>query len=260
MASKGYSSIGTSRAATAERSLLTAGMESNQRLLVISPHLDDAVLSCGLLIAAHPGTVVCTVFTAPPVGNMTTDWDRAAGFADACEAMQARQAEDREALGLLSAIPVHLLFCDAQYHATPDADELITALNHAVSETKPARIVMPLGLFHSDHVLVSNACLALMRRQPASPFIAYEDVPYRRMSGVVQARLCDLAKRGYAAQPPHAFDAPGTTQHEHMKRAAIDAYRSQLRAFGPEGQASLFSSECYWQLGRNESGRSTQNA
>ncbi|SDR60479.1 PIG-L deacetylase family protein [Paraburkholderia tuberum] len=235
-------------------------MESGQRLLVISPHLDDAVLSCGLLIAAHPRTVVCTVFTAPPAENMTTDWDRAAGFADAFEAMRARQAEDREALGLLSAIPVHLLFRDAQYHASPDADELITALNHAVSETKPTLIVMPLGLFHSDHVLVSNACLALMRRQPATQFVAYEDVPYRRMSGVVQARLCDLAKRGYAAQPPHAFDAPGTMQHERMKRAAIDAYRSQLRAFGPEGQANLFSPERCWQLGCDESAPTTQNA
>ncbi|MBB5467046.1 LmbE family N-acetylglucosaminyl deacetylase [Paraburkholderia sp. CI2] len=240
--------------------MLIAGMESNQRLLVISPHLDDAVLSCGLLIAAHPGTVVCTVFTAPPAGNMTTDWDRAAGFADTFEAMRARQAEDREALGLLSAIPVHLLFRDAQYHASPGADELFTALSQTVSHAKPTRVVMPLGLFHSDHVLVSNACLALMQRQPATPFIAYEDVPYRRMSGVVQARLSDLAKRGYAANTPHALNVPGTTQHERMKRAALDAYRSQLRAFGPEGQASLFSSERYWPLGRDESSRSTQNA
>nr|WP_184246066.1 PIG-L family deacetylase [Paraburkholderia atlantica] len=244
----------------AERGLLGAGMESNQRLLVISPHLDDAVLSCGLLLAAHPGTVVCTVFTAPPAENITTDWDRAAGFADAFEAMRTRQAEDREALGLLSALPVHLLFRDAQYHASPGADELMTALSQIVAHAKPTRVLMPLGLFHSDHVMVANACLALMRRQPATRFIAYEDVPYRRMSGVVQERLCDLAKRGYAADAPHALDVPGTTQHERMKRAALDAYRSQLRAFGPEGQASLFSPERYWQLGRDESSRHPQSA
>jgi LmbE family N-acetylglucosaminyl deacetylase len=235
-------------------------MESNQRLLVISPHLDDAVLSCGLLIAAHPGTVVCTVFTASPAENMTTDWDRAAGFADAFEAMRARQAEDREALGLLSAMPAHLPFRDAQYHASPSADVLITALSQTVAHAKPTLVVMPLGLFHSDHLLVANACLALMRRQPATPFIAYEDVPYRHMSGVVQARLCNLAKRGYAADTPHALDVPGTMRHERMKRAALDAYRSQLRAFGRDGQASLFSSERYWQLRRGESSRSTQNA
>ncbi|APA89846.1 PIG-L family deacetylase (plasmid) [Paraburkholderia sprentiae WSM5005] len=235
-------------------------MESNPRLLVISPHLDDAVLSCGLLIAAHPGTVVCTVFTAPPAENMATDWDRASGFTDALEAMRTRQAEDREALGLLSATPVHLLFRDAQYQASPDVDALVAALSRTVSNAKPTRVLMPLGLFHSDHVLVASACLALMQRDPATPFIAYEDVPYRHMPGVVQARLCELAKRGYAADTPHAFDVPGTPQHERMKRAALDAYRSQLRAFGPEGRASLFSAERYWQLCRVESSRSAQAA
>ena len=225
-------------------------MDSNQRLLVISPHLDDAVLSCGLLIAAHPGTVVCTVFTAPPTENVTTDWDRAAGFADAFEAMRTRQEEDREALGLLSAKAVHLLFCDAQYHASPDQDTLIDALSQAFSGTRPTVVLMPLGLFHSDHVLVAGACLALMGRQPATTFIAYEDVPYRRMDGVVQTRLCELAKSGYTADTRHALHVPGTPQHERMKRAALDAYRSQLRAFGPDGQASLFSPERYWQLRR----------
>ncbi|RZF26399.1 PIG-L family deacetylase [Paraburkholderia sp. UYCP14C] len=235
-------------------------MDSNQRLLVISPHLDDAVLGCGLLIAAHPGAVVCTVFTAPPTENMTTDWDRASGFADAFEAMRARQEEDREALGLLSAMPVHLLFRDAQYHTSPGADELITALSQTLSRARPTLVLIPLGLFHSDHVLVANACLALMQSQPATPFIAYEDVPYRRNPGVVQARLCELAKRGYVADTPRAVAVPGTPQHERMKRAALDAYCSQLRAFGPEGQASLFSPERYWQLGRDESGLSAQSA
>jgi LmbE family N-acetylglucosaminyl deacetylase len=225
-------------------------MDSNPLLLVISPHLDDAVLSCGLLIAAHPGTIVCTVFTAPPAANVTTDWDRASGFADAFEAMRARQAEDREALGLLSARPVHLLFCDAQYHASPDQDALIAALSQIVADTNPTAVLMPLGLFHSDHVLVSGACLAVMQqpRERTPTFIAYEDVPYRRMEGAVQARLCELAGRGYTAGTPHALDVPGTPQHERMKRAALGAYRSQLRAFGPDGQASLFSPERYWQL------------
>ena len=184
---------------------------------------------------------------------MTTDWDRASGFSNAFEAMRTRQAEDREALGLLSATPVHLLFCDAQYHASPHVNELITALSQTIRDTKPALVAIPLGLFHSDHVLVANACLALMQRQPATSFIAYEDVPYRRMPGVVQARLCELAKRGYAADVPHTLDPPNPPQYERMKRAALDGYRSQLRAFGPEGQASLFSPERYWQLSRFES-------
>lgn len=80
-------------------------MESHTRLLVVAPHLDDGVLSCGLSLAAHPAAVVCTAFAAPPEENMTTDWDRHAGFADAFEAMQARNAEDLRALALVRAHP-----------------------------------------------------------------------------------------------------------------------------------------------------------
>ena len=31
-------------------------------LAVISPHLDDGVFACGEMLAAHPGSVVVTVF------------------------------------------------------------------------------------------------------------------------------------------------------------------------------------------------------
>jgi LmbE family N-acetylglucosaminyl deacetylase len=50
-------------------------------LLVISPHLDDAVFSCGQLLEVHPGATVVTIFAGrPPPGTPLTDWDSAAGF------------------------------------------------------------------------------------------------------------------------------------------------------------------------------------
>ncbi|WP_025599979.1 PIG-L deacetylase family protein [Burkholderia sp. WSM2230] len=224
--------------------------QSHARLLVVSPHLDDAVLSCGLLLIASPSAIVCTVFTAPPRENMSTDWDRQSGFKDAFEAMQARKREDALALQMLGAQPVHLPFCDAQYRQTPSLNELTEALRHTFRAHKPDKAIVPLGLFHSDHMLVTDACLPLITEMPDTVFHAYEDVPYRRMDQAVSQRIEELTKRGYLLSP--ADDVPATinrsASHEKMKREAIAAYTSQLRAFGADAETRLYSTEKYWQL------------
>ena len=228
-------------------------MQSHARLLVVSPHLDDAVLSCGLLLTANPSAIVCTVFTAPPRENMSTDWDRQAGFNDAFEAMSARRQEDTEALQMLHAQPIHLPFRDAQYRDTPAPEALTEALRHTLLAHTPDKVLIPLGLFHSDHTLVSDACLPLIAEMRGTVFHTYEDVPYRKMEQAVQERIEELRNRGYVLTP--AEDLPATTResasHEQMKREAIAAYASQLRAFGPDAETTLYSTEKYWELKRD---------
>ncbi|KAB0640285.1 PIG-L family deacetylase, partial [Burkholderia territorii] len=86
------------------------------RWLVVSPHLDDAVFSCGQLLAQSPGSVVVTVFAGIPAhGTAAPPWDRRAGFRTADEAMRTRRDEDRRALGTLGAHAVWLDFLDDQY-------------------------------------------------------------------------------------------------------------------------------------------------
>ncbi len=48
------------------------------RVVVVSPHLDDAVLGCGQLLAAWPGATVVTVFAGKPAVYPTPqrEWDR----------------------------------------------------------------------------------------------------------------------------------------------------------------------------------------
>ena len=58
----------TSAAQTHASAMLTL----EGRLLVISPHLDDAVFACGRLIASHPSCVVVTVFAGLPANTVTT--------------------------------------------------------------------------------------------------------------------------------------------------------------------------------------------
>ncbi|HEX2055146.1 MAG TPA: PIG-L family deacetylase, partial [Nitrospiraceae bacterium] len=92
----------------------------HQRLLVISPHCDDAVFSCGSLLAAHPGSIVATVFAqGPPPGRPLTEWDRTSGFQVGDDVMMQRRDEDRRALSLVSAQPLWLEFQDRQYGESP---------------------------------------------------------------------------------------------------------------------------------------------
>ncbi|MGN6456194.1 MAG: PIG-L family deacetylase, partial [Achromobacter mucicolens] len=195
----------------------------------ISPHLDDAILSCAGLLAARPGSTVVTVYTArAPTPNLLTDWDRRCGFANAAAAMECRLAEDREALRRVGATGMGLDFLDSQYTSTADEDApLITErLFHLLMRLAPATVVMPLGLFHSDHVRVSDAALMIRDALPGVAWFGYEDVPYRQQQGVVQARLSQLQARGEQA---------GATQDGviQMRRYHGQGRLGQRRIVGP---------------------------
>lgn len=227
-------------------------MNLSGRLLAVSPHLDDAVLSCGLLLAAHPDAVVCTIFTSAPQENMTTDWDRESGFADAFAAMRTRKLEDVRALSSLGASPIHLPFCDAQYLSSPSHAELAAALKETFMKVWPATLLIPLGLFHSDHTLVANACLASMGWFGDATVLAYEDVPYRKIPHILQERLIALLERGFVAEPVDITNLETDPRHYQLKQTALAQYESQLRAFGPEGRAGLASPERYWRLHKQD--------
>ncbi|MBL0918805.1 MAG: PIG-L family deacetylase [Hydrogenophaga sp.] len=72
-----------------------------ERVVVISPHLDDAVFSmAGLLGAASHRTEVITLVTAARPGP-ASDWARATGFADNEAEYAARRQEDVTAMARL---------------------------------------------------------------------------------------------------------------------------------------------------------------
>jgi len=218
--------------------------------LVVSPHFDDAVFSCGAFIAAHPGSVVHTVFSGCPAGDVRTDWDQHCGFSNAAEAMYERACEDDFALKILGAVAEHSDFLDAQYvpyGTAPTVESIASKLGEAVRRHAVRALLVPLGLFHSDHDLVHRACINVWNANPALKCFAYEDALYRRMSGLLQTRLADLAARGISATPePVHWDV---NQPDHaLKREAVGAYASQLKAFGPEGYDDVFCTERCWKL------------
>lgn len=221
------------------------------RLLVVSPHLDDAVFGCGALLAAHPGSTVLTVFAGMPSAQVPlTDWDRRCGFARSADVMPARRAEDRAALALLGARPLWLDFLDAQYaqgNVVPE-EALASALQRAIERHRPDAVVLPMGLFHADHARVHAAGLRLLRGAVQPLWLAVEDALYRRRPGLLQQRLVRLAREGVVATP--AF--PPLLADPAPKRRAVAAYASQLRAFGDGIPADLATPERYWRLQAGE--------
>jgi len=219
--------------------------------LFVSPHLDDAVLACGALIAASTRPVVLTLFAGrAPTGQPLTDWDRAAGFVEGEDVVAARREEDREALALLGAIPAWLDLRDDQYGGAGTPADIAPILATAVAARAPAALFLPLGLFHSDHLRASDAGLQVATdsamgatRQAVH---LYEEPMYRLVDRVRDERLEALRARGLRLAR-RAFDVAADARAR--KREAIACYRSQLRALGTRnGHADALAPERYWTL------------
>ena len=216
---------------------------------VISPHLDDAVFGCGELLAAHPGSVVITVFAGvPAAGTPVPEWDRACGFSSPREALLERRREDRRALAALRARPCWLALLDAQYRSPPGQDVITERLERALLRHAARTVLLPMGLFHSDHRLVHEAALALARREPRREWLAYEEPNYRRVPGLLEERLQALRALGFDVTREAL--APDDTK-KIAKARAVRCYTSQLRGLqsaGRPGDADLLANERYWRI------------
>jgi LmbE family N-acetylglucosaminyl deacetylase len=227
-------------------------LQLGKRLTVVSPHLDDAVLSLGAAIAravrGGSSVSVLTVFagdeaSTAPVG----DWGRRCGFSTLGEEYRARREEDRKAVGELGASTEHLpLDGDA------DDDEILSRLGPTLGNSD-AVLIPGSPCTQAEHARVAGL---LLRREPAARVGLYVDQPYAMwrvlgtppISGSRAGNLLRLALRTSSAkrlqipQPPPALSGivpaidwmrlPGSRHDRRAKTRAISHYRSQLRGFG----------------------------
>jgi LmbE family N-acetylglucosaminyl deacetylase len=129
-------------------------------LVVLSPHLDDAVWACFSLLTE--GALVATAFAGIPHGEPGW-WDAMCGITDSGAHVRARRAEDAEVLRSLGVRAVHLPLLDGQYRdREPAAAEVVEALDEHVPAA--SRVVAWAGIGHPDHRLVRDAGLELHRR------------------------------------------------------------------------------------------------
>jgi LmbE family N-acetylglucosaminyl deacetylase len=215
-------------------------------VVVVSPHYDDAIFSCGELLSMLPTSTVLTVCTGVPENDaLSTDWDRRCGFSSARQAMQARCLENAAALSVLDASGVDLGFLDSQYIAGSrmDSELLADTVASNIEQLKPSSVIFPLGLFHKDHIHISDTFVTICGRYPGINWMVYEDIPYRNQAGCVAERLSQLIERGIPIEP---F---GTELAGDYKIRAVHAYQSQFLGLGHRGAAPVMHlNEKFWRL------------
>ena len=170
------------------------------RWIYLSPHFDDAVLSCGGLIFEQtrqgtPAEIWTILAGDPPLGPLSEFarqnhalW----GLSGGQETVAMRRAEDEQACSLVGANLVHFDIPDCIYRRSRQGQalysETVISTPHPADRKLPDRmaatlrselrkddiLVCPLALgSHVDHILVRQAVESLHQ-----PLLYYADVPY----------------------------------------------------------------------------------
>lgn len=205
--------------------------------MVVSTHLDDAVLSC--YHALGPETAVVTVLAGAPRAGVLGSWDRDGGATDSVARVAERRAEDERALMQSGSRYVHLDFLDAQYGNQRDAAEIRTTLAPILESA--THVLAPAGIGNLDHRLVRDAVLAV--RNDA---VLYADLPYALHADYGGFALPEeIADRDAERVELQLADAELA-----QKLAAVRCYRTQLdqlvAPFGDFLDAAGLGREVLW--------------
>lgn len=217
--------------------------------LFLSPHYDDAVLSCGGLLhqlaARGVRTCVYTVMAAAPAVLPATPFvqELHERWGAGGDPVTARRAEDAAALALLGAEALYGPLPDCIYRTGPDGEPLYTteaALFGPVHPDDPALhlpVVLPAdgpleALYaplavgrHVDHQIMRDWALALGRAHPQLALMFYEDYPYKREPHAVERAL------EYFGGALHPVTIPLEAAAVSAKIRAAACYVSQISTF-----------------------------
>lgn len=208
-----------------------------QTALLISPHLDDAVFSCGATIATlverHWRVVVATAFTRSdhPATGFALECQRDKGLADDVDYMALRRDEDARATASLGAEAIHMDLQEAPLRGYESAEALFAgyldsdtidatltkAVDALVADLRPNLLMGPSALGgHVDHRRVLDV---LMRTEGEHATAFWRDVPYvvRHPHAVLDPRLNLLDEVAVTIDPTLA-----------TKIDAAGLYRSQI--------------------------------
>jgi LmbE family N-acetylglucosaminyl deacetylase len=186
-------------------------------VIVVSTHLDDAVWSAAGL--CEGSTVVTICAGVPPEGAAPSTFDVASGFETGADAMLQRRVEDRYAARLLRATPLHCDVLDGAYGRENGA--VCEAVEKALFSVRSEEVAGPLGIGHPDHREVASAFIGISRERGLDAWL-YADLPYTRMAEHQHEFRAKLSELGITR-------SRGNRIPEELKRAAVTAYKSQIR-------------------------------
>lgn len=224
--------------------------------LFLSPHLDDAVLSCGgqihTLASKGYTVVVYTVMAGKPsrllpdspiLADLHTRWETLSS------PVNERRWEDIKALRSLNGVARHGAIPDCVYrltyqaggepqalypteeslwgpvHPADTAPMLLDAMPLPYTETDVLHVPLGAGN-HVDHRLVRDWGRNLRRMHPALEVRYYEEYPYNARHGVAQKAL-----EAFAPQVLTPLLHPLDDTALAAKSTAIACYESQISTF-----------------------------
>jgi hypothetical protein len=243
-------------------------VEAN-RVVFVSPHLDDAVLSAWHALTRSRRPIVVTCFAGLPPAGSQGYWDLAGQVADGRSAMEQRRVEDRRAIALVDGEAVHLDLVESQHRPDPGVSidvvaELRVALRAVLHGA--AEVWLPAGIGrHPDHVIARDT--ARDEAQGSAQLSYYADLPYaadpywpRRLAGPVRRLTArpfrpdkgwerwgrHLALAGIGDALPRTRALRLSRSQLAAKWAAVSCYRSQHERLGLHSPASL-AREAWWE-------------
>lgn len=223
--------------------------------IYLSPHLDDAALSCGGRIfqqtAVGQKILIVSIMAGDPDPAATSAYAHMLHerWQLAQDVVAARRAEDAAACQLLGAEFLHLTIPDCVYRFNPENGQAlypdwpqITGPIHAAEEPlvqtlaaqlanlPPHReLIVPLTIGnHVDHQIVRQAA----ERSFGQTLVYYEDYPYSADETAFTAVIPKQSQRWQCQQIPLSADAV------KVKINSIAAFTSQLSTFF-NGRADL---------------------
>ncbi len=225
-------------------------IESLEPVMILSPHLDDAVFSCANLLISHPSATVVTIFAGAPevihkgYNSETTHKN----FAP--EAIKVRRDEDLDALSFVKSTPVWLDLFDSDYEkyrfSTNYVEVIQSEIAGVLDQARPRSVFAPLGLIHRDHLAVSEACRALLTNTIVNWYL-YMDLPYGLASRRTVAKRLRTFRRSTALIQMDSYEAPLGAKND-----AMSLYRSQYeptrRNYGKYFDATTLGAERYWRV------------
>jgi LmbE family N-acetylglucosaminyl deacetylase len=212
-----------------------AGNQLNGHVIVVSPHLDDAIMSLGSTIvgAVNAGAKVevLTVFADVASSDAPArHWDLQCGFLTEGQAANARREEDRRACSILGAEPRWLNFGSECYERRGSDDDIWAAVTSAIRGADTV-LIPGFPLAHSDHAYLTKILLSKgLNGQRAA---LYLEQPYAFALKKAPGNSAVATALEPAITRPLMWTHMRTSRkYRQAKARAVRSYRSQLFHLG----------------------------
>jgi GlcNAc-PI de-N-acetylase len=242
-------------------------------LLIVSPHFDDAALSCAALLDRSEPLDVLTVCAGAPNPPRKGWWDDVCGFESSAQSVPIRRREEEAALGRDGHRLLVLDLLEAQHfeglRPAAEGERIVDAVRAWLDENRGGMVALPAGAGwaphwlparlvhklrpppgpepHDDHVFVRDA-LVQAGIEGGSLFL-YEELPYLWGGPAKRAARRAAAELG---RRPEVHVVPVDRERKAQRLAA---YTTQIPHLSPpagrlDSPHVLPENERYWSLRR----------